>query len=221
MTSSAMNILQTSIPYEFCPGQYRQTSTLYKATAAEVLNSLADHQNNFVHYRSLRPEPHIHAWQKYLSETEKAGIWPTLRRRLVQLQFPIAAGISCTPEYRASIYRGETLPAKMTGLQMSAPWQLRLSIYQSWAGLIPIISTVDRSDFEKILQALAYRNEPQYIPATTEACMVSGFNNWDRLRAYRTEWEAQRGNGLWFDSWQRLQPKKSLFQDRFLILNTR
>jgi hypothetical protein len=219
MTSSAMNILQTSIPCEVYPGQHRQTLTLYKATAAEVLNSLADHQNNFIHHNSLLPEPHIHAWQKYLSETEKNGVWPTLRRRLVQLQFPIAAGISNTPEYRASIYRGETLPARMTGLQMLAPWRLRLSIYQSWAGLIPIISTVDRSDFEKILQALAYRNEPQYIPATTEACMISGFNNWDRLRAYRTEWEAQRGNGLWFNTWQRLQPKKSLFQDRFLILN--
>jgi hypothetical protein len=44
MTSAAMNILQTSIPYEVYPGQHRQISTLYKATAAEVLNSLADHQ---------------------------------------------------------------------------------------------------------------------------------------------------------------------------------
>ncbi len=219
MTSSAMTILQTSIPYQICLEQHRQTLTIYQATAAEVLSSLAYNQNAMLHSISSKPEPHISAWQQYLSETAEVGVWKTLRRRLVQLQFPIEAGISSTPEYRASIYHGGTLPAKMINLQMLSPCLLRLFIYQSWAGLIPVISTVDRSDFEKLLQALAYRNEPQYIPTNIEACMISGFNNWDRLRAYRTEWEAQRGNGLWFNNWQRLQPQKSLFQDRFIILN--
>jgi hypothetical protein len=219
MTSSAMTKLQTSIPHQVYSGRHRQTLTIYQATASEVLNSLADNQNAMAYSTGLKAEDHILAWQKYLSETEKMGVWKTLRRRLVQLQFPIEAGISNTPEYRASIYRGETLPAKMTGFHLLSPWRLRLFIYPSWAGLIPVIATVDRGDFEKLLQALAYRNEPQHIPVNIEACMISGFNNWDRLRAYRTEWEAQRGNGLWVNSWQRLQPKKSLFQDRFMILN--
>jgi hypothetical protein len=109
MTSSAMTKLQTSIPHQVYSGRHRQTLTIYQATASEVLNSLADNQNAMAYSTGLKAEDHILAWQKYLSETEKMGVWKTLRRRLVQLQFPIEAGISNTPEYRASIYRGDRL----------------------------------------------------------------------------------------------------------------
>ncbi|RPJ03109.1 MAG: hypothetical protein EHM39_00185, partial [Chloroflexi bacterium] len=45
----------------------------------------------------LVSEPHFDAWEQYAAEAQKCGIFETLRSKLVQLQFPISAGISQTP----------------------------------------------------------------------------------------------------------------------------
>jgi len=53
--------------------------------------------------------------------------------------------------------------------------------------------------------------------------MVSGFNNWGRIREYQRRWEAEGGDrsrAAWQEEFRRLVPKKELYQDRFLILST-
>ena len=199
----------------------RQVSIDCGATAAEVEELLAYNHNIFD--RELEwdntPEPHVAVWQEYLAESATIGVWESLRHRLVQLQFPIQQGISETAAYRATTRRGLPIPAGTVGLELRSPHLLELSIHQSWAGPIPVIFTGDRGDFERLVQALLRRNEPVPIPAAMGACMVAGFNNWDRIRNYRDRWELAHPTDLWDREWQRLIPQKALYQDRLILLS--
>src|SRR5215203_7334573 len=70
--------------------------------------------------------------------------------------------------------------------------------------------------------ALSMKNEPARVPESMGACMVAGFNNWDRIREYRRRWEAEGGDRsgtAWRREFKRLVPRKELYQDRFLILS--
>jgi hypothetical protein len=138
----------------------------------------------------------------------------------VQLQFPIREGISQTEAYRAATRRGEpTLGmAEATGLKLREPDRLRLLLHDCPAGTIPVLRTGCREDFADLVRALAGRNEPIAVPPSQGACMVKGFNNWDRVRSHRAAWEAA-GGGDWDAEFQRLLPRKELYQDRFLILS--
>jgi hypothetical protein len=54
------------------------------------------------------------------------------------------------------------------------------------------------------------------------ACMVTGYNNWDRIRTYRAQWEQQPGQKSkldWQAEFKRLISQKHLYQDRFMILS--
>jgi hypothetical protein len=145
-----------------------------------------------------------------------------LEERLVQLRFPVRAGISQTEAYRGATRRG--LPAdEPCGLGLRASGRLRLEIHASTAGPIPVLHTPDRDDFELLVQALSARNEPEPVPASMGACFVTGFNNWDRVRQHRRRWEAEDPAhslpGAWDEEFRRLIPRKELYQDRFLILS--
>jgi hypothetical protein len=50
----------------------------------------------------LPAEPHVAAWERYSLEAAEAGAVAALRRRLVQLRFPIREGISQSEAYRAA-----------------------------------------------------------------------------------------------------------------------
>jgi hypothetical protein len=201
--------------------QRRQVLINHGATATEVMELLTYNQNIFAQEQNetIEPEPHVRAWQGYLAEAAEVGVWESLRRRLVQLQFPIQSGISETVEYRSSTRRGLPVPAGTVGLELRSPQRLELFIHESWAGPIPVIFAGDRADFELLVQALLRRNEPVPIPAAMGACMVAGFNNWDRIRSYRNQWEAEHGLDGWDQEWQRLITQKALYQDRLMILS--
>lgn len=201
--------------------QRRQVLLDYGANAAEILELLAYNQNIFNHERvdDLEPEPHVLAWQEYIAEASVVGVWESLRRRLVQLQFPIELGISATADYQASTRRGLAVPDGTVGMKLRSPQQLELFMHESWAGPIPVIFAGDRSDFELLVQALLRRNEPVTIPAAMGACMVAGFNNWDRIRSYHSNWESEHEAADWDQEWQHLIPQKALYQDRFILLS--
>jgi hypothetical protein len=193
----------------------------YGANEGEVLELLAYNQNIFVHSEdpNLAPELHVSIWQEYLEAAADVGVWESLRQRLVQLRWPIVAGLSQRPEYLDSTRRGLPMPAGILGLELRSPGQLELFIHDSWAGPIPVIFTGDREDFERLVQALLRRNEPQPIPAAMGACMVAGFNNWDRVQRYRADWESGAPAESWETAWQRLLARKELYQDRLMILS--
>ena len=168
----------------------------------------------------LAPEPHVITWESYAIAARIVGAFSALKQRLVQLRFPILEGISQTPAYRAATLKGIPVDgmAQATGLVLQQPEKLVLMIHNSCAGAIPVLLTENREDFVSLVQALTMRNEPLPIPASMGACMVAGFNNWDRIRQYRQQWSAQNpakcSESSWKEEFGRLIPQKELYQDQ-------
>jgi hypothetical protein len=165
----------------------------------------------------LTDEEFVSTWTEYVNNVELGKVFDFLKSRLVQLNFPITEGISRSEDYMAATKRGrsvEDMPAA-TGLILEQAGHLSLSIYQTSAGKIPIIHTSHRPDFVSLVRALTMRNEPLSVPESMGACIVSGYNNWDRIRAYRTS----KTDSEWSIEFSRLIPRKELYQDRFLLLN--
>jgi hypothetical protein len=173
----------------------------------------------------LAPEPHIDAWEQYNVQAKKIGVFSTLKRVLAQFNFPIEEGISQTESYRAATLKGTSIDEipQATGLVLNRPEQLQLFIHPSLAGKIPVLLTPNREDFVSLVRSLTARNEPKPIPDSMGACIVGGFNNWDRIRQYRRQWEAQNlghcSQTEWSQEFGRLIPQKQLYQDRFVILS--
>ena len=170
----------------------------------------------------LAAEPHLEAWTSYAAEAETRGAWEVLRDRLVQLQFPVQEGISRTDAYRRATRSGWP-PDGPGGLTLAGPGRLRLWVHASAAGPVPVLHAPNRRDFELLVQALSARNEPVHVPASMGACLVAGLNNWDRVRRYQRRWEGadpeRCAPGAWDDEFDRLLPRKELYQDRFVILS--
>lgn len=206
--------------------------TYFGATAAQVEELLVYNQNVFERNSltnciqfPLDPEPHVAAWEEYAIAAKVVGAFEILKQRLVQLRFPIQEGISQTEAYRSATRKGVAVGGMVeaTGLVLLQPQQLQLILHQSLAGTIPVLLVTNREDFVSLVQALTKRNEPQPTPASMGACIVSGFNNWDRIRQYRRQWETQNPSNCsetsWLGEFQRLIPQKQLYQDTFIILS--
>lgn len=59
---------------------------------------------------TLVDEPHVEVWRNYLHLARQLGVYPALALALVQLQFPIQAGISTTENYRLATRKGQLPP---------------------------------------------------------------------------------------------------------------
>ena len=161
------------------------------------------------------PEPHVDVWREYAADAARVGAWESLRRRLPQLRFPVRAGTSQTEAYRAATRRGGVVPDVGDGLEIHFPDRLRIWIHDSLAGPIPVVCAGGRKDFVLLVQALSDRNEPVPVPDSMGACLVSGYNNWDRIRRLLEQGSPEeRAEEL-----ARIVPHKTLYQDRFLILS--
>ena len=172
----------------------------------------------------LAPEIHVSTWEEYAATAKVVGAFGVLKQRLVQLQFPILEGISHTEAYRLATRKGIPVDdmSVATGLILKQPEKLQLRIHQSLAGAIPVLLTNNRDDFVSLIQALTMRNEPKSVPDSMGACAIAGFNNWDRIRSYRQQWEQNSDNcseASWAEEFQRIVPRKELYQDRFIILS--
>lgn len=193
------------------------------ASGEELVELLAYTRNRFapavaLPQLPLDDEAFAYAWEDYLHASETEGVWACLRSRLVQLQFPIEDGMSEREGYRAATRRGAVPPA----MELPSPRQpngIRLLIHPTPAGRIPIVIAEDRDDFVMLVQALSRRNEPVPVPDAMGACIVSGYNNWERMARHRTAWETENGPGSWALGFREIAPKKHLYQDRFILLS--
>jgi hypothetical protein len=172
----------------------------------------------------LPPSPAAAVWEGYAAEAAHDGAVVALARHLPQLRFPIREGISQTEAYRAATLGGEapaTLP-EATGLVLRRPEAVRLVIHPTLAGPLPVLSAPEREDFVALVRALSKRNEPWPVPVTQNASTVRGYNNWDRIRAYRQQWEAADPAAhhalTWPAELERLIPRRELYQDELIIL---
>jgi hypothetical protein len=98
-----------------------------------------------------------------------------------------------------------------------------VALHESPAGRIPLLIARGRGEFVALIRALARRNEPAPVPDAQGALMVSGYNNWSRVGELRRRWEALPAAGRettsWSEEFQRLQPRRELYQDRFILLS--
>jgi hypothetical protein len=183
------------------------------ATSAEIEELLRYNENNFDFSLlaetefPLGDEAFVSDWQLYADEVRAAGSIDALRRNLIQLNFPICAGMSQNPDYLAATTRGLAPSADVAGVAFEDPSACRIEIHSTPAGRIPLLITPIRADFISLVRALTRRNEPSDIPDSMGACMVAGYNNWTRIRKVL----AQNGTLMGAD--------KGLYQDRFIILS--
>lgn len=170
----------------------------------------------------LKDEAHLHDWRRYCEDAVELGVPEALAKRLVQLRFPIEEGISATDRYRGVALRGENPPVS-GGVTYRSGEQIRLALNPTQAGTIPVLEISDRADFESLVRALSHRNEPKPVPDSMGACIISGLNNWDRIREYRQRWAADTGDDSstgWDAEFKRLIPRKALYQDRLILLSS-
>jgi hypothetical protein len=192
--------------------------------------SAFQHESLVGEVRAARiPEPHIETWQRYCDLAAIEGAFPVLAQKLVQLKFPIKQGLSEVENYQAATKRGvttEVMP-EAAGITLKQPDQVQLFLHESLVGLIPVILVGDRQDFVTLIQALTKKNEPSPVPDSMGACIVGGYNNWDRINKYRSKWSSQWHNQQssppsesdWQTEFKKIIPQKSLYQDRFIILS--
>ncbi|HWM90084.1 MAG TPA: hypothetical protein VN493_04900 [Thermoanaerobaculia bacterium] len=183
--------------------------------ATEIQAELASYLENPFNFSALGPdtplpppdEPFVATWERWAGEAREREAFAVLSEHLPQLRFPIREGISQTGDYRAATLKG-VLPEGLegaTGLDLERPDLIHLEIHESPAGRIPVLLARGRDEFVALVRALGKRNEPSPVPDSQGALMVSGYNNWDRIREL-----LRRGESL---------EKKELYQDRFILLS--
>lgn len=177
-------------------------------------------ENQFIHNNvpgweamPLPDAPYVETWQEYIADINRHGFIEALRPRLVQLGFPVREGMSTDTDYQTATRKGivSTAVKAVPGKALYQADELKVYLHQTMAGRIPVIESNCRPDFETLVQTFSYRNEPVNIPASMGACMIKGYNNWDRVARYK------RQCGASFD-FNQMKSQKDLYQDVFLLL---
>ncbi|CAM2006646.1 DUF7005 family protein [Acanthopleuribacter pedis] len=169
----------------------------------------------------LSSEASVTIWREWAEQAHDQGVWPVLRSCLPQLAFPIAAGMSQDPDYRAATLRGQPVTelAGAEGLILRSPETLTLHLHQGLGGAVPVITAPDRHDFTCLVRALAKRNEPKPLPDSMGAIMISGLANWARIHRFRENWEARHPDGDFADTGMpEMLQDKAHYCDRLIIL---
>lgn len=156
----------------------------------------------------LPDEPFVAVWEEWERQARERGAFAVLSEHMPQLRFPIREGISASEGYRAATLKGvppDEIP-EATGLVLPHPELVEIVLHETPAGRIPLVIVRGREEFVALLRAIARKNEPAPVPDAQGALMISGYNNWTRIRALGADF-------------QRLKERKELYQDRFILLS--
>ena len=171
----------------------------------------------------LADEPFVSVWEGYARRAGTMGAWPVLRKALVQLRFPVASGMSASPDYVAATRRMSSVREDYPPLNLHRPDLLRIVLHATPAGRLPVLIAPCRDDFILLMQALTQRNEPTPILDSVGACMVAGYNNIERLSRLKELWWNERSAPT-EEEWRLELPAilacKQMYQDRFIIAST-
>jgi len=169
----------------------------------------------------LHHEPFVEAWRSYAALTAAAGSLEPLTLKLVQLAFPVETGMSEDPVYQSATRRG-AIPADVVGggAPLRSRETCRVSLHDSFAGGIGVITAEDRMDFETLVRVFTAKNEPIAVRPSMGASMISGYNNWHRIALLKTAFLRSGGEEkVWPAEFSRLKARKELYQDRFILLS--
>lgn len=162
-------------------------------------------------------ETFVPDWIACAVDAHQRGAVAALRDRVVELNFPIVAGLRHTPDYRRLCLEPDTAAADLPrgrtdgGPAWEAPDRIRLFLHDTGAGLLPVIEAPTRADFLILVRAFGYRNEPVPVPDSMGANFLNGYVNRWRFAAVRDARAAGLLNQEPLDS--------TLWKDRLLLLS--
>lgn len=187
----------------------------------EYFNNAFSVNLNMINQLPLKDEGFVEVWREYLNESNVNGVFNTLKKHLPQLNFAIEKGMSQNAGYRAATLSEKIAEKTPDGkdFHVNRPDDVKLFIHETPAGSIPVIIVYDREDFVSFFRALACKNEPVEIPASTGACAVKGFNNLERLKNYKDKWVLENPFEIWELEFENLSGRKEIYQDSFLLLS--
>ncbi|QVY64630.1 hypothetical protein [Polaribacter sp. Q13] len=169
----------------------------------------------------LLEESYTSAWKQYTKESEQFGVFETLKKYLVQLQFPIQKGISKTDEYIDTTLRGG-VKESVSSLLLKQPELVKVEMYCSVFGEVPVITVPNNHDFNSLVCALSSKNEPVELPESMGAAFINGINNWDRIHRLKEDWLKKHP----FENWskhfkEKILPFPSFYKDKIIVLSTK
>ncbi len=200
----------------------REILKTFGASGENLKTLLEYNQNKFDHspYRKmikvpLKDELFVRAWQNYYDESKSKGAFLALKEKIAQFNFPIKEHISKDKNYLKAVRKGDFKLSDSLNL-----YDIELTLEHTPAGSIPIIIAKKREDFETIIRAIGYKNEPVSLPSSMGAMTFSGYNNWDRIKTLKKEFESKnRLKGKRDEEFENILDKPQLYKDTFIVLS--
>jgi hypothetical protein len=167
-------------------------------------------------------DTYINTWKKYYKESKQVAAFDTLKKYIVQLQYPVKKGISKTDSYINSTLRGKHTKSNLS-LVLNQPELITLDIYHSsLSGKVPVVTIPNNDDFNTFISAISNKNEPQKLPKSMGALCINGINNWDRIQRLKVDWLKQNQKENWSLYFkEHILPKSYLFKDKLMVLSTK
>ncbi len=192
----------------------------------EVIQEVLEYtQNKFVKpsfSKFSKEEKYIETWETYYKESKSLGVFKTLKKYIVQLQFPVKAGISSTEAYKNVTLRGRENTTN-SNLLLEDENAIQLIIYESkLIGKVPVLTVSNTHDFKTLVCAFSNKNEPAEIPNSMGAAFIKGLNNWDRISKLKKAWQEEPRTTSWNQFFkEEVLPNRDLYQDKLIILSTK
>ncbi len=194
---------------------------IHSEKAVDELLTYAQHKfiNKNTAGHSLSKE-FIATWESYYAEAQTVGAFHTLKKYLVQLQFPVKEGISQTEAYKNVTLRGKQ-KTDTEELELLQPNDIELMLYESpMVGKIPVLIVPNAADFTTVLCALGNKNEPEVFPHSMGALCINGLNNWHRIHSLKKQWLQKNPFGNWNEAFKnQILPKPHLYKDKIIVLS--
>lgn len=189
----------------------------YGANAKSVDELIEYTKNNFRHtgFKNLDDEMFATSWSSYQNSFD------FLREVIVEFNFPIKKGISKTAGYRSATEEG-LIPDKYLesdGLDLKT---IYLDFVKTPGGKVPLLILEDRDEFEKVIQAFSYKNEPGKVPKSMGASTYANYNNWYRVKEYKKNWLSiypYSSELDWSKEFDELERRPQFYQDTFIVLS--
>lgn len=164
----------------------------------------------------------IKFWKDYL-QTNSLNSFQTLKSFYPQLHFPIQADINKTDAYINAVLKGkESYKEFQHGLKLNDVEGLTISVHESIAGGIPVVSVPDSKDFTTIVQSFLHKSNPIEVPESMGAFLASGMNNWARIHALKKQWTETNPFGNWNEEFSKnILPDPDLYKDKIIVLSNK
>lgn len=133
-----------------------------------------------------------------------------------QVCFPIDQQTKDTPLYKTVVLRGANCAPRIHGFSFSA--EDTFSQAATSEGTVDILFLAERSDFERCVQALAYRCEPKRIPPSMGAITISGLINWEKINRHKIRY-LQNGGTDWSAEFKRFTACPENYRDILIVVS--